>query len=157
MKTPPVLTLVIAPGCEPAELRYDANDFNQTQALVGGAFEASRLSENVSLYSHDEGVLIGLPPNFRTETGALFVGTVVVVQHDDEGDVIDLSPQNIALVRAWVLRVSRVIRYEYAVPDPIVAFGPDWDNVRAEVAAKAALTPRVRLASIAMEQSERSR
>jgi hypothetical protein len=143
----PVLALVIAPGCEPYELRYDVNDYTQTQALVGGITTSTRLTDDVTLLSHDEGLLIGLPPNFRTPDATLFVGTVVAVQDDVEGDSINLSRANITLVRDWLKRCqTNLIRYDYDIPEPIIAFGPDWNNVRAEVAAKVATRPPVRLA-----------
>lgn len=64
----------------------DSRTFNdQVQALVGGTYDRTRLGEDITGLVHDEGLLIGLPPNRRLHQLA---GPVVLVE-DYEHEVKD--------------------------------------------------------------------
>lgn len=115
----------LAPGCDLKRIEYDASDYQMTQALVGGSFSASNVYDDeygeVSAYYHDEGLLIGLPPNFVSPTGAFIVGNVVFCRIDGEGNTENLRVGDFEKLEAFVKTCERVGHVEYHIPDPIIA------------------------------------
>lgn len=107
--------ICIPPGCEPRVVTI-GDGYENLQALVGGTLDAGLLAENLSVMFHDEGLLLGLPPNVRTNTGTLLVGTLVVIRCDDDGDEIDTTDADLATTRAWLAESKRVGAFDYDVP-----------------------------------------
>lgn len=79
------------------------NSLEALQNHVGGLIELLRLPHNTDCYINEEGKLIGLPMNpvalgaFNFLGGQLFAGDfisgpMVMIGHDGEGNVADLTP-----------------------------------------------------------------
>lgn len=109
--------ILIAPGCEAVEIDADFADYRSIQAFTGGLFSCSPLAPNLAVYYHDEGLLIGLPPNVISN-GTLLVGNLLVLRVDDEGETVGTTDADLALVRDWLAHSERAGRFEYDVPAP---------------------------------------
>lgn len=143
--------VVIPPCCEPRVLEFNANDYRQLQAIVGGTIASSQVTDRIAVYYHDEGLLIGLQPNVLTATGALLVGNLVVAKMDDDGDEIDMTTEDVALVDAWLAQCKRPGAVEYSIPDPIIVSGASHFETAAALEAALASHPHVRVLGIDTE------
>lgn len=137
-----IRTLVIPPLCEPRELRFDAAAYENIQAIIGGSFDASQISDRVSLYFHDEGLLVGLQPNIISPTGAFVAGTILAIAIDDNGESADLTDEDVVQVRSFIESCERPGRVEYTIPPMIVA------TSQAELDAQLASRAPVRILGI---------
>lgn len=81
--------VVIKPGL-PAKIREVGHDLASLQALVGGYIEHVFFKDNIGFLIHEEGKLIGLPPNRIDYHGDILVGTVVIVK-TCEGEFCSLT------------------------------------------------------------------
>lgn len=79
------------------------------QGMVGGYLEAVPFHRgraySVDFFVDEEGRLKQRPPNLILPSGLLLVGDVVVVQHDSEGELMDLSLSIIDEVIEKTMRV----------------------------------------------------
>jgi hypothetical protein len=131
--------ILIAPCCSPFEIELNANDFHQLQAAVGGGFAVSMLVEKLAVMYHDEGLIVGLPANVKTSSGALLVGNLLVTRTNDAGDSIDTTPEDMSFVKRWLERdCSRPGLFEYDIP-PMRVF----TDREAAAAAGAGPSPRI--------------
>jgi hypothetical protein len=136
-----IRSIIISPQCAPHTLRYMANNYEQTQALVGGVFNTSHLEGGLYVTYHDEGLLIGLPPNVRNER-ALLVGTLVVNRMNDEGDNIDTTIEDFVTVKKWLAQCERPGHFEYDIPGPVITSFKSVDEMLA-AERKALDAPRI--------------
>lgn len=136
-----VRVIFIPPGAAPRFFYYDANDYTQSQALVGGIISSSALSDNLYVTFNDEGLLIGLPPNVKTPTGVLLVGNLIVSRVDDkETRMIDVTGDDMETVKRW-LDASRTFTACYDVPEPQMFFGTDAGDIAKQAAAAPPMPP----------------
>jgi hypothetical protein len=96
------------------------NGYHDLQALVGGILSASHLHEDLAVFYNDEGLLLGLPPNVKTATGALLTGSLVVAREDAEGETIDATEPDMDLVLKWLDQCERPGQFLYDNYDPII-------------------------------------
>ena len=86
-------------------------DLDQLQGYVGGYIDAvtcwGRIGERrVTLWVHDEGLLLGLPPTVAVNHGngeqSLLVGNIVVTTDDAEGETVDMTEAEVErFLGAW--------------------------------------------------------
>jgi hypothetical protein len=105
-----VRVLFIAPGCDPTELRVDAAPvrLDAMQALVGGPIDRVVLSGThttggLDLWVHDEGLLLGLPPNLcfkRDPSHPPLVGNAFITRYTPDGETKSLSDEDLITARA---------------------------------------------------------
>jgi len=89
----------IAPNATPIVVEIE-NTLEAMQAEVGGYIECLGLGGKVDAMVNEEGLIKNLPFNrhMMTPYGPRpFVGTAIVVAHDDEGETIGLSDVQVAL------------------------------------------------------------
>jgi hypothetical protein len=110
--------LFIAPNLEPREIDVDANDLRTLNALVGGTITVVGITPQIAVILNDDGLNIGLPPNVRTETGALLVGNMLVTRTSPEGDSVSLTSEDVAIVHQWWTTCSYPVSYDYDFPMP---------------------------------------
>jgi hypothetical protein len=145
-----VKAIFIAPQCDPAWLPIPAEErahYEALRSLVGGGIETVGLGEIVTvagnavhIYAviHGEGLLVGLPPNIKENSGMLLAGNVVVVAEmtDSEGDTkyVDLPEDALEIVTNWLKANERPGRFDYKVPPPQILGGEDFDKyMRGEI------------------------
>lgn len=71
--------VIIEPGLL-AEIREVGHDLASIQSLVGGYIEHVYFKDDIGFLIHEEGRLMGLPPNRINYYGDALVGTVVIVK-----------------------------------------------------------------------------
>ena len=86
-------------------------DLEQLQGYVGGYIDAvtcwGRIGERrVTMWVHDEGLLLGLPPTVVVSHGAgeqsILVGNIVVTADDEEGETVDMTEGEVErFLGAW--------------------------------------------------------
>ena len=86
-------------------------DLDQLQGYVGGYIDAvtcwGRIGERrVTMWVHDEGLLLGLPPTVVVSHGAgeqsILVGNIVVTADDEEGETVDMTEGEVErFLGAW--------------------------------------------------------
>jgi len=89
----------IAPNAAPVVVEIE-DSLEAMQAEVGGCIECLGIGGKVDAMVNEEGLLKNLPFNryLMTPYGPRpFVGTAIVVAHDDEGETVGLSDAQIAL------------------------------------------------------------
>lgn len=90
-----IRVLIIEPGKVPYEKRID-NDYRAMQKVVDGCIEYVDLPESdCHLYCNDEGKLNGLPGNRRLGHGDIICGTFLICAHNDEGEDVSLSDEQL--------------------------------------------------------------
>jgi len=99
---------VLNPGAEralPLDLPTNKKgvcNYHDLQALVGGMLDAVRLDPHLALYCNDEGLLVGMPPNVRTDNGTILVGTLVLSRCDDDGETVSATDDDLATLNAFL-------------------------------------------------------
>lgn len=85
------------------------NTLEAMQGFVGGWVECVTLSDNIALWVHEEGKMIGLPRNFaildaRGVPLDVIVGDAffTAADTDDEGNTLSITPEGIEEARALV-------------------------------------------------------
>jgi len=96
--------IVKAPGQDPEEQDI-GNDVESIQKVVGGYFEAYRLG-SLWLMCNEDGKRLGLPVNLVSPHLGPIVGTVMVSKADDEGENIDLMPEDAEYAKSELIRLS---------------------------------------------------
>ena len=90
-----IRVLIIEPGKAPYEKQID-NDYRAMQKVVDGCIEYVDLPEpDCHLYCNDEGKLNGLPGNRRLDHGDIICGKFLICAHNDEGEDISLSDEQL--------------------------------------------------------------
>jgi len=101
-----IKTIVARVGQHPAVEEIEAG-LDGMQAVVGGYIERVQLSETVDLWLNEEGRITGLPLNrlVRDDYGNDWDvhGDVFLASHDDEGDTVSLSEEDLA---KWLPRLK---------------------------------------------------
>ena len=89
------------------EVRPGVPELDDLQQHVGGLIDAFTLfgtvdGRRVTLWLHDEGLLLGLPPSvivaFNTDEGTqrhVFVGPVLITATDAEGETVGLTDEEV--------------------------------------------------------------
>lgn len=64
---------------------YDASDLNKLQSAVGGYVEIVRTRLDMTFVVNEEGMLLGLKPNYLASSmaGMLMLGNVLLVKPDE--------------------------------------------------------------------------
>lgn len=93
--------IIKKPG-EPAYEAWIANELETLQQWVGGYIETYALSYSPAVIAicNEEGKLEGMPYNCRL-AGEHFVGTIVLVGIDEEGDEFDTVPIGLKTAMAF--------------------------------------------------------
>lgn len=88
------------------------DDYKEFQKIVGGVYsgyyvksfirDQTGVLSDVMLLCHDEGKLIGLPFNCYIGLEPL-VGPILFVAHDNEGNVIDITYEQIRAIKSGLL------------------------------------------------------
>ena len=89
----PTMRVVVCEPDKPAEVREVEKSTASMQALVGGYFDCVRVLGGYDCWIHDEGRLIGLPPNrlvSATATVRRVHGQLGLTTGDDGGPAWDL-------------------------------------------------------------------
>lgn len=98
--------IVKQPGQGPERTEVENLGYKVIQGLVGGCFDLVPVpspdgnGRTLALYVHDEGLLIGLPPNIRhpgDPRGSILVGPIVVSCADDEGEEVAMTEAEMEL------------------------------------------------------------
>jgi hypothetical protein len=109
--------IYLLPQCEPREILISSGPnketYNSLKTLVGGILDVIYLGDGLDGFINDEGLLMGLPPNVYTETGALLVGPIVFTRTDDEGETVSVKPQDLQTVKDWLAGCQRPGRFDY--------------------------------------------
>lgn len=90
------------------------NDLGSLQAEVGGYIERIVLGRGLDAYVNEEGMILGMDYNRTVVTpyGTIpVVGPMIVVSHDEEGETVGLTEDQIQ-------RALRVLAPEQAVNSP---------------------------------------
>ena len=90
--------LLVKPQVTPVEIETDGS-LTELQNLVGGYIEAPCLFPDVDIIINEEGKLMNLPYNrWLSHNGKfidILVGNIVIIAHDDEGETIGLTEEQI--------------------------------------------------------------
>jgi hypothetical protein len=93
-----ITAVIVEPGKQPRLTNVD-NELESFQKLVGGYIEVVRLDNGIDAVINEEGKLIELEPNIALlhngEVYDYIAGTAVLVSHDDEGEFVSLTPEQI--------------------------------------------------------------
>lgn len=114
-----IKVIVLAPQAEPYELNVASDSdapkgtYESLKALIGGYLEGIHLGGGIDGFCHDEGKLIGFPPNVVCPTGALLVGTLVFTRTDNEGDTVSVKDGDLEYVKGWLKDCKRPGRFDY--------------------------------------------
>lgn len=76
-------------AADPGHMREIENTLEAFQELVGGYIETFTFSTDTTLVINEEGRLLGLPVN-ADFCGHRFVGPMIFVGYDEEGEFVDL-------------------------------------------------------------------
>jgi len=102
-----VKAFVLMDKDDPGEIREIENTLEAFQEIVGGYIETFTFSTDVVLVINEDGRLMGLPVN-RDFCGRRFVGPMVFVGYDDEGEFTDLPEENLRYLETWSAWLRRV-------------------------------------------------
>lgn len=94
-----VKAFVLMDKDDSGEIREIENTLEAFQDLVGGYIETFTFSSDVTLIINEDGRLLGLPVN-RDFCGHRFVGPMVFVGYDDEGEFTDLPEEDLQYLEA---------------------------------------------------------
>lgn len=95
-----VKAFVLMDKDDPGEIREIENTLKAFQEIVGGYIETFTFSQDVTLIINEDGRLMGLPVN-RDFCGHRFVGPMVFVGYDDEGEFTDLPEEDLRYLETW--------------------------------------------------------
>lgn len=95
-----VKAFVLMDKDDPGEIREIENTLEAFQEIVGGYIETFTFSQDVTLIINEDGRLLGLPVN-RDFCGHRFVGPMVFVGYDDEGEFVDLPEEDLRYLETW--------------------------------------------------------
>ncbi|MBO5629944.1 MAG: DUF3846 domain-containing protein [Aeriscardovia sp.] len=87
------------------------NTLEAKQKYVGGLIQVITLDGVIDIICNDEGKLMGLPVNraWRDDDGKpidIFVGSIVAVRHDEEGNFIDIHDDDIQTIRKYLMPLT---------------------------------------------------
>ena len=87
------------------------NTLEAKQKYVGGLIQVISLDGVIDIICNDEGKLMGLPVNraWRDDDGKpidIFVGSIVAVRHDEEGNFIDIHDDDIQTIRKYLMPLT---------------------------------------------------
>ena len=88
-----IRVIIKEPG-KAAQIKEIENTLETFQEIVSGYIETFEIGARMSLVCNEEGKLRKLQPNFKCANDVI-VGTVILTTHNDEGDFIDLSDNQI--------------------------------------------------------------
>lgn len=94
-----VKAFVLMDKDDPGEIREIENTLEAFQDLVGGYIETFTCSTDVTLVINEDGRILGLPVN-RDFCGHRFVGPMVFVGYDDDGEFVDLPEEDLRYLEA---------------------------------------------------------
>lgn len=90
--------LLVKPYKAPEIIEF-SEEYGELQKLVEGYIEMPYLFDDVDIVINEEGKLIGLEPNVYiyddNDLVDVIVGNIVVVGHNDEGETISLTDEQI--------------------------------------------------------------
>lgn len=92
---------------DPGQLMAIDNTLEALQEIVGGYIETFTFSQDVTLIINEDGRILGLPVN-RDFCGHRFVGPMVFVGYDDEGEFVDLPEDALRYFETWGAWLRRV-------------------------------------------------
>lgn len=95
-----VKAFVLMDKDDPGEIREIENTLKAFQKIVGGYIETFTFSSDVTLIINEDGRILGLPVN-RDFYGHRFVGPMVFVGYDDEGEFTDLPEEYLRCLETW--------------------------------------------------------
>lgn len=96
-----IKAFVIMDNHDPGEIREIDNTLEELQGIVGGYIETFTFSSDATLIINEEGLLLGLPVN-RDFCGHRFVGPMVFVGYNDEGEFTDLPVDDLEDLRGML-------------------------------------------------------
>lgn len=102
-----VKAFVLMDKDDPGEIREIENTLEAFQEIVGGYIETFTFSQDVTLVINEDGRILGLPVN-RDFCGHRFVGPMVFVGYDDEGEFTDLPEEDLRYFETWDAWLRRV-------------------------------------------------
>lgn len=102
-----VKAFVLMDKDDPGEIREIENTPEAFQEIVGGYIETFTFSDDVTLIINEDGRILGLPVN-RDFCGHRFVGPMVFVGYDDEGEFTDLPEEALRYLESWGAWLRRV-------------------------------------------------
>ena len=135
--------LIIPPGGDAAwiDLPKDGQRRYQAErAIIGGILTSLAFGEfplpdgsECDVYGmvHDEGLLIGLPPNVRTDTGQLLVGNIIIGamrwnKEADDSVYCDVPQEAFVWIDRWLKeRCTRPGKFDYEIGMPIILGGDE--------------------------------
>lgn len=104
------MTAIVKNPGETAELfDLDTDSLKSLQEAVGGyvttVFDPKMDGAGITIWANDEGLLHRLDPNLLVH-GQPIVGPVVFTGHDDEGNTIALTEDQVLRVRAFLAKTT---------------------------------------------------
>jgi hypothetical protein len=85
-----IQVVIIEPKQMP-RLETIPNTLEAKQKIVGGMIEKITLNSEVDMLVNEEGLYLGLEPNFQMKDLGLIVGTVMFLGYDQEGNFRSLA------------------------------------------------------------------
>lgn len=108
--------IVLQPGNEPEIIEADKIDLDTLQKHVGGLITITSGPGldiiGIDIVANDEGLLIGAEPNVGwviEREPMVLVGGLVFVAHDDEGETIGLTDDEIRSALLWIKRTRAAL------------------------------------------------
>lgn len=95
-----VKAFVLMDKDDPGEIREIENTLEAFQEIVGGYIETFTCSADVTLVINEDGRLLDLPVN-RDFCGHRFVGPMIFVGYNDEGEFTDLPEEDLRCLETW--------------------------------------------------------
>lgn len=99
--SPPIVVVVCRVGALPEVETLPSNDtLKRMQAIVGGYVDCLAIGAGFDLWCNDEGLLRELPVNNALGPQMPIRGDFLIARHDDLGNTVGLSDDDIAQILA---------------------------------------------------------
>jgi len=79
-----------------------SNELKPLQDFVGGLIECVDMGSGVDTIVNEEGILLELPLTLYYDDNFALFGNVLFVSHDDEGEFVSLTDQQVKLIKNFV-------------------------------------------------------
>ena len=92
-----------------------------SQKFIGGYIESIQITNNIYIYCNENGKFIDLDDNINILLGKSvqtsqiksIVGNILIVKVDEEGDIVDISENDLIEVKRWYIEVQRRIKENF--------------------------------------------
>lgn len=108
-----MIKVVTKAPLEAPEVKEIEHSLSNLQAEVKGLLTTvvdDRLeAKGITIYANDEGLLLGMEHNFQAQYQQTIVGPVVLTAHNDEGETVSLTDEQVETALTYLKRAPKPI------------------------------------------------